>query len=74
MKIDRGIPIPRKGGAKGKWRNLCDEMKAGDSVLFPSREETFSLLNIIRKTEGYTAKTRTVEGGIRVWKVKKEES
>ena len=77
MKIDKGIPIPPAQRDPRKWREVYKEMEEGDSVLFPSRKEAASFIMSFRKAvskEGYTARTRKSEGGLRVWKVKKEDS
>ena len=77
MKIDKGIPIPPAQRPPHKWGEVYKEMEEGDSVLFPSRKEAASFIMSFRKAvskEGYTARTRKSEGGVRVWKVKKEDS
>ena len=77
MKIDKGIPIPPAQRPPHKWGEVYKEMEEGDSVLFPSRKEASSFIMSLRKNKhnkGYTARTRKSEEGVRVWKVKKEDS
>ena len=75
-KIESGIGIPATKQPQGKWRELSDKMKHGDSVMFDDRREAMSFANHLDWNRGCKAVRRTVYEnnkaiGMRVWKVKK---
>lgn len=61
IKIDKNIPIPPKRGRPKKYP--FDEMEVGDSCLV----KTKGVLS--RRIDGKRFTTRTVKGGVRVWRV-----
>lgn len=76
IQIDKGIPIPRKNTA-GKsvkyWIDWVRRMKeVGDSFYMQgySRVEVHGKLKYWREATGYEFVTRTVVGGVRVWRAK----
>ena len=75
-KIERGIPIP--GHHPGQLK-IFDNMEYGDSFLTTEerKDSYYSSFYYLTKIKGITVDyillTRKVEGGFRIWKVKKEE-
>jgi hypothetical protein len=72
LEIEKGIPIPPKKG--GKIFFPFDEMEVGDSFFVPVKEKNMRRLvnNKASKYAGKSGKkftTRTVEGGIRCWRI-----
>ena len=66
-KIEKNIPISIHGKS-GVWSRLAAEMEIGDSVLLETRSQAMGLRTSLKRF-GYKAMTRTVEGGLRVWKL-----
>ncbi len=69
--IEKGVPLNTNrihGNARYPWR----EMEVGDSFLVLERKITnFSAIaNSACKRTGFKFTCRTVEGGVRVWRVK----
>jgi hypothetical protein len=78
IKIEKGIPIPdflRRGVDRLK---VFESMEFGDSFLVEEKSERNSIFqqHIHKKKIGfpidYIVITRKVEGGYRIWKVKKD--
>ena len=73
IEIDKGVPLPKKqvpvraGVAMYPWR----EMQVGDSffVAGTTVEKFSGTLYQARKRLGTKFASRTVEGGIRVWRI-----
>lgn len=67
--IDKGIPVP----TKESYFSFMDKMKAGDSFLIS--DKTFNVgsasnsARFYAKNNGMEIIVRTVEGGMRVWRV-----
>jgi len=74
MKIEKGIPIPKKIG--GQWATtkfgLVHEMEVGDSILFDdvtTAAAATSRLRTAKRKKGFKFCVRSVEGGFRVWRL-----
>ena len=68
FKIETGIPIPppQTGGGRYPWR----KMKVGDSFLVPGKtQKTWNGVSAAHKMTGFKFTVRTVEGGVRVWRI-----
>ena len=71
-KIEKNIPIPEaKGTYASKFSRLVSKMEIGDSFLMAggSGNERNSFLQSSRRYRPMKFTTRTVEGGIRVWRI-----
>jgi NADPH-dependent ferric siderophore reductase len=66
-KIEKNVPISIHGKS-GVWSRLATKMQVGDSILLETRSQAMGLRTALKRF-GYKATTRTVEGGIRVWKL-----
>lgn len=70
--IDKSIPIPA-GGRGGKSKYPFQEMEVGDSVFFPGSntqgKEMIYAHNYARRN-GKKFSGRSIDGGLRVWRVK----
>jgi hypothetical protein len=72
IKIDKGILLPARSckgrPAKYPWR----QMDVGDSFFVEARKSSDfgGAINHARKTTGYEFISRSVDGGLRVWRVK----
>ena len=55
---------------KGKWVQLAERMKAGDSILLTEENQVRSLKRAINRVGSQTV-VRTMDGGLRVWKLNK---
>ena len=70
IKVEKGIPIPAPGNNLGFTQALRDLKNVGDSILLPRSISTASGLIAQMGMQGkFTC--RTVEGGVRVWRIKK---
>tara|TARA_B100001057_G_scaffold476649_1_gene544922 strand:+ start:2176 stop:2403 length:228 start_codon:yes stop_codon:yes gene_type:complete len=69
FQIDSNIPVidPVKT-YKGKWVQLAERMKAGDSILLSDENQVRSLKRAINRVGSQTV-VRTMDGGLRVWKL-----
>jgi len=77
FKVERGVPIPdRRHGAPGKYP--FEKMSQGDSFLLPVENEEdvdtvrrriAAAASLYATRNGGKFTTRTVDGGIRVWRV-----
>ena len=66
IKIDSFIPVPEPVKTyKGKWVQLAEQMKEGDSVLLSDEKQVRSLKRAI-KNIGWQTVVRTMDGGLRV--------
>ena len=68
IKIDSGVPLPEKANAtKYPFR----EMAVGDSFFVPGKKSgDFSgQVAQAKKATGFNFTTRTLDGGVRVWRV-----
>jgi hypothetical protein len=69
--IEKGIPIPTNG-KNGSVTELLRTLEVGDSILLAGRLITAAqplIRNAAKKSEReYTS--RTVEGGVRIWRTK----
>ena len=68
--IERGIPVePAKSGKQLSYKYaFIERMQAGDSVLLPDVKEANKVMNAMRFRK-VKAVMRSVEGGVRVWRV-----
>ena len=71
-KIEKGIPI---SGMYGKWKAIVRPLEPGDSILIPEEDYPEKGKDAMRgsllfaaKSLGYKLATRTVEGGLRIWR------
>ena len=53
---------------KGKWVQLAERMKAGDSILLTDENQVRSLKRAINRVGSQTI-VRSMDGGLRVWKL-----
>lgn len=69
IKIDSNVDIPDPVKTyKGKWVKLAEQMSRGDSVLLSDEKQVRSLKRAIKNIGGQTV-VRTMDGGLRVWKL-----
>ena len=71
MQFEKGIPIPEpfsKKGRPSKWSG----MEVGDSVFFPGKDykHGYNAAAGAKKRHGFEFVVRSVEGGVRVWRIK----
>lgn len=67
-KIDKGIPIPPKGLAE--IAATLEAMEIGDSALFPKKKGGYcGYTSNVKFRTGYEFVQRSVEDGVRVWRV-----
>ena len=71
-KIEKNIPLVEHG-LSSNWSTLAKQMEVGDSVLVETRNKATNIANKLRKS-GYKPVTRSVDGGIRVWKMEKKNA
>lgn len=74
IKVDKGIPIPerpRKGGGHKRYRYPWDSMEIGDSFFIEGGSATASM-NVPSRLidKGWRFSVRTIEGGVRIWRIK----
>lgn len=71
FKIEHGIPIPRKASSGRRAKYPFADMKPGDSIFLPGKKVNAlgSILTPHRR-KGLKFTTRSVDGGVRVWRVK----
>lgn len=72
IKIEKGIPIPARGGSEAHypWEN----MEVGDSFLVPGKGKTSKSLYVMvtKANKRYSPRrfiSRAVKGGTRVWRI-----
>lgn len=70
VKIEKGIPLPSRGGANGNAKYPWRTMEVGDSFLVPAKTpRKFSAhMAQAQRNTGHKFASRTVEGGCRVWR------
>ena len=71
VKIEKGIPVPKKQNRFHKAYSIYDQMNVGDSVLLSDAQRT-QLHDGIRAIEGTSKKklaTRKENGKFRVWRI-----
>ena len=70
--IDKGVPMP--GGRAGRidWPALFAQLEPGDSFAAPAEASASvaSAITAYRKATGVQLARRTVDDGIRVWRMK----
>ncbi len=74
FEIEKGIPLPKQKHIGPKPKYPLKEMGVGDSFFVPGDNSRYNLSNNVSAAARHNApdkkfKTRTVEGGIRVWRV-----
>ena len=73
VQIDRGVPMPSRGGARAMdWNPLLDRMAVGDSFELPAGAKSAigTAMKAFKDATGKVLSARKVDGGIRVWRVK----
>ena len=72
IKIERNVPIPKNNSGGTPYKYPWVELKVGDSFLAPN-----ITVNVIggskrpaEKKTGFKFVCRTVNGGVRVWRIK----
>ena len=70
IKIESGIPLPRK--QRGKWNRVIDEMAEGDSIVLDKPRERIAILHSAKKMGAILTTRKEEDGKIRVWLVKRE--
>ena len=70
LTIEKGIPIPPKRHTINKgWVATLRRMEVGDSVLFENRKQAGGAIQELKRNKDPRKfVTRTVDGGIRVWR------
>lgn len=74
--IEDGVPIPKKnvGGERKEdsFAGMLRALQPTQSVFVPGKKITSvgRYFNVVGKQTGYKFTSRTVEGGVRVWRVK----
>ena len=71
-KIEKNIPVSVHGKS-GVWSRLAREMEIGDSILVETRAKAMGLRTALKRF-GYKSTTRTVDEGLRVWKMEKKNA
>jgi len=69
IRIDKKIPLPKRSVRRSKWGEVLNRMQIGDSILFKNPYEANSFRSAA-KAHGYSVTQRSVDGGIRVWRIK----
>jgi hypothetical protein len=73
LKIEKDVPFSHEL-PRGKHAQTYKQMEDGDSILFEKHSGATSFCNALRAracADGHHIFTRKVEGGWRVWKVKR---
>ena len=73
VQIDRGVPMPSRGGARAMdWNPLLARMDVGDSFELPAGAKSAigTAMKAFKDATGKVLSARKVDGGIRVWRVK----
>lgn len=74
MKIDKDVPIPTKESGQDKKkisRHIFHDMEIGDSILIDGANQYSPVVcafRVLSKRHGKKITTRTVNGGIRIWR------
>ena len=80
IKVEKGVPIP---STQHKREGLLPlgEMDIGDSILVTRKEDFYKndaqirsivnwYANVVHRDKGYKFATRTVDEGVRIWRIK----
>lgn len=70
VQIDKGVPMAGRSAAMD-WTPLLDAMEVGDSFLLPpaAKSAISAAMKAYKDTTGKALAKRTVDGGVRVWRV-----
>ena len=70
VQIDKGVPLPGRRQPMD-WTPLLGKLEVGDSFLLPAAAKSAigSAVKVHKDATGMQLTTRTVDGGIRVWRV-----
>jgi len=71
-KIEKNIPVSDHGKS-GVWSKLARKMEIGDSILVETRAQAMGMRTALKRF-GYKGMTRTVDEGIRVWKMENKNA
>jgi hypothetical protein len=68
--IEKNIPPPQKSAKYGLVATLC-RLDIGDSVFAPTQrpQSIQTSKNNAQKKSGFLFSTRSVDGGVRVWRI-----
>lgn len=71
FKIDKGVPVPKPRRPPRKSKYPIAAMKPGDSFLVPGYtfRNVSSMTSYAQKRFGGRYVMRTVDGGVRIWRV-----
>lgn len=74
-KIEKGVPLPeRAGGFRGAFMSAVRAMEVGDSLFAAGKKgSNVSATGRVvgeRMKDGRKYTIRTVEGGVRIWRIK----
>lgn len=69
--IEKGIPVPQmKGRPKSEMTLIFEAMQPGDSFFVKmNRTKLHGQLSYMRRKNGFKFATRTIEDGVRVWRL-----
>ena len=70
VQIDKGVPMAGRSAAMD-WTPLLDALEVGDSFLLPpaAKSAISAAMKAYKDATGKTLAKRTVDGGVRVWRV-----
>ena len=70
--IEKGIPLPTRAGEGRPSVSIYRQMAVGDSVFLPNclMNRRSNNWQRIARENGWKFTARTIDGGIRVWRVK----
>ena len=73
--IEKNIPMPKPGDARGKGKTplrlAMEVMEVGDSLISPKNKiQTQAIISGFRKRGDGNFATRTIDGQVRVWRIK----
>jgi hypothetical protein len=66
FKIEKGVPMPKRRGRLSLYP--FGKMSVGDSIFLPKIRNASNLTQRFRK-KGWKFSARTVNGGVRVWRI-----
>ena len=70
IKIDDGIPLPKRPGGGRIAKYPWDRLEVGQSFFVPTPPKYLaSMASAAGKKRGRRFSSRTVDGGVRVWRV-----
>jgi len=72
--IEKDIPVPASRGIRGRPKSeitlIAEAMEPGDSFFVPMKQvEINNKLAYLRAKKKFKFATRTLEGGVRVWRL-----